>query len=141
MKHYLWIFTGAYTAALIVFGIISTFISIGSSSGAPTLMVGGFFTAWHFVKREKRIPTADEKVQLIWGSIACTFIISALLVFIFVLATGTSEAIIASLQLIPMWIWLLAIAFITLIEFAVFYFSYGWFAIKCVEGQNKKRQR
>ena len=127
MKHYLWIFTGAYTAALIVFGIISTFIS--------------FFTAWHFVKREKRIPTADEKIQLIWGSIACTFIISALLVFIFALATGTSEAIIASLQLIPMWIWLLAIAFITLIEFAVFYFSYGWFAIKCVEGQNKKRQR
>ena len=86
MKHYLWIFTGAYTAALIVFGIISTFISIGSSSGAPTLMVGGFFTAWHFVKREKRIPTADEKIQLIWGSIACTFIISALLVFIFALA-------------------------------------------------------
>lgn len=141
MKQYLWVFTGIYTVALMVFGVLSTFIHIGSSSGVPTLIVGGFFTAWHFVKREKRIPNADEKIQLIWGSIACTFIISALLVFIFVLATGTSEAIIASLKLMPMWVWLIAIAFITLIEFAVFYFSYGWFAIKCVEGQNKKCQR
>ena len=141
MKPYLWIFTGAYTVALMIFGVISIFIHIGSSSGVPTLIAGGFFTAWQFVKREKRIPNADEKVQLIWGSIACTFIISALLVFIFVLATGTSQAIIASLQLIPMWIWLIAIAFIILIEFAVFYFSYGWFAIKCLEGQHKKRQR
>ena len=42
---------------------------------------------------------------------------------------------------IPMWIWLIVIVLVTLIEFAVLYFSYGCFAQKCWNHLNKKHLR
>ena len=138
LKHYFLVFSGAYILALILFGILSIAINITSASGVPTLIVGGFFTAWYFVKREKRIPDDNEKIQLVWGSIACTFFVSAILLFVYALLSGTTLQLVETLQTVPMWIWLFAIGFMILIEFIIFSLSYGWYAKKCLDGLNKK---
>ena len=138
MKYYLAVFTGVYILSTFIVGLMTTALSLGSSGVVSTLIIGGFFTAWHFVNKEKRLPTDDERIQLIWGSIACTFIVFAFFFLLMNLQTGTTKVFIDIAKQVPMWIWLIVIAFITLIEFAVFYFSYGWFAQKCFDGHNKK---
>ena len=77
MKYYLLIFTGIYIVSTFLIGLLTAALSSGSSSIVSTLILSGFFTAWHFVNREKRLPSDDERIQLIWGSIACTFIVFA----------------------------------------------------------------
>lgn len=42
--------------------------------------------------------------------------------------TGTTKVFMDIAKQIPMWIWLIVIALVTRIEFAVFYLSYGCFA-------------
>lgn len=138
MKYYLLVFTGIYIVSTFLIGLLTAALSSGSSGIVSTLILSGFFTAWHFVNREKRLPSDDERIQLIWGSIACTFIVFAVFFLLMNIETGTTKVFIDIAKQVPMWIWLIAIAFITLIEFAVFYFSYGWFARKCLDGLNKK---
>ena len=141
MKYYLLVFSGIYMVAVIVFGILTTLLNIPNSGGVPTLLAAGFLTAWHFVNKEKRIPDDQEKIQLIWGSIACTFIVSALLVIIFVLATEFGEIIIASIKIVPLWLLLVVTTVMVFIEYAIFYMAYGWFAKKCQEELHKKSRR
>ena len=131
MKYYLLVFTGIYIVSTFLIGLLTAALSSGSSSIVSTLILSGFFTAWHFVNREKRLPSDDERI-------ACTFIVFAVFFLLMNIETGTTKVFIDIAKQVPMWIWLIAIAFITLIEFAVFYFSYGWFARKCLDGLNKK---
>lgn len=139
MKYYLLVFSAVYTIATILFGCVSIFINVSSSSSSiPILLAAGFFTSWHFVKREQRIPNKNEKTQLIWGSIACTFIISTIFVFIVAFALGQSKIWIELLLNAPIWIWIFAISFMILIEFITFYIGYGWYAKKCLIDLNKK---
>lgn len=138
MKYYLLVFSVVYIIATILFGILSMLVNVSSSTGVPILLAASFFTSGLFVKREQRIPNKNEKTQLIWGSIACTFIISIILVFLVSIALAQTTIWIELIQNVPIWVWLLATSLMIVIEFLVFYLGYGWFAKKCLNDLNKK---
>lgn len=142
MRYYFLFFSGVYFVATILCGILGLFIDIGSASTVSTLFAAGFLTSWQFVRREQRIPDAQEKKQLIWGSIACTFIISAILVGMAFLFIAPFRNMLMTMSNLPIWIWAFMIgvlAFLLLIEFAIFYMSYGWYANQCLKGFEKKK--
>lgn len=144
MKYYLLFFSAVYTVMTIIFAIISTLLDLPSSSGVTPLFAVGFLTAWQFVKREQRIPTPEEKKQLIWGSIASTFVISIILAVIVVMATMSLQDMITVLKTVPTWIWLIAIGFVILIEYFILHMSFGWYAktcLKSLENKNKAIKR
>ena len=142
MKYYLLFFSGIYIVATILCGILGLFINIGSASTVPTLLAAGFLTSWQFVRREQRIPDAQEKKQLIWGSIACTFIISAILVSMAFLFIAPLRDMLMTMSNLPMWIWAFMVgvlAILILIEFAIFHISYCWYVNQCLKGFEKKK--
>ena len=142
MKYYLLIFTGIFILSSFLIGLIMEILnSIRSLGAVSALILAGFFTAWHFVNKEKRLPFNNERIQLIWGSIACTFIVLILFSILMNIETGTTKVFMDIAKQIPMWIWLIVIVLVTLIEFAVLYFSYGCFAQKCWNDLNKKHLR
>lgn len=142
MKYYLLFFSAIYAVVTIIFASLTTLLNISGGTGVAPLIAVGFLTAWQFVKRERRVPNPNEKKQLIWGSILSTFLISAVLVTIFVLTTMSVQSFINLIKFAPIWIWFIAFGIVILIEFFILQLSYGWYAKLCLKNlSNKKRLR
>ena len=135
MKHYLVYFAAVYSFALLLLGILFSLLNLNTSISIPTLIAAGFITAGHFVKREQRRPSDDERIQLIWSCTITSLIITSLVLFFYSLlspATSNILNVVKSTNIILIAIMMLLI----LVHAAVFFVSFGWYANRCAQKLN-----
>ena len=135
MKHYLVYFAAVYSFALLLLGILFSLLNLNTSISIPTLIAAGFITAGHFVKREQRRPSDDERIQLIWSCTITSLIITSLVLFFYSLLSPAASNIlnvVKSTNIILIAIMLLLI----LVHAAVFFVSFGWYANRCAQKLN-----
>ena len=135
MKHYLVYFAAVYSFALLLLGILFSLLNLNTSISIPTLIAAGFITAGHFVKREQRRPSDDERIQLIWICTITSLIITSLVLFFYSLLSPAASNIlnvVKSTNIILIAIMLLLI----LVHAAVFFVSFGWYANRCAQKLN-----
>ena len=135
MKHYLVYFAAVYSFALLLLGILFSLLNLNTSISIPTLIAAGFITAGHFVKREQRRPSDDERIQLIWSCTITSLIITSLVLFFYSLlspATSNILNVVKSTNIILIAIMMLLI----LVHAVVFFVSFGWYANRCAQKLN-----
>ena len=135
MKHYLVYFAAVYSFALLLLGILFSLLNLNTSISIPTLIAAGFITAGHFVKREQRRPSDDERIQLIWSCTITSLIITSLVLFFYSLLSPAASNIlnvVKSTNIILIAIMMLLI----LVHAAVFFVSFGWYANRCAQKLN-----
>ncbi|NNG82647.1 ABZJ_00895 family protein [Acinetobacter sp. ANC 5378] len=129
MKHYLLYFAAVYSIALVL--LITVFIfglNLAGIALLPTLIATALISAGHFVKREHRLPTTDEKIQLVWGSSAIAIIIGSFFMFFLVLINPNAEQILNSADNAGLGLSALIMLCLAAIHGAVFHLAYGWYA-------------
>ncbi len=134
MKHYLVYFAAVYSFALLL-GILFSLLNLNTSISIPTLIAAGFITAGHFVKREQRRPSDDERIQLIWSCTITSLIITSLVLFFYSLLSPAASNIlnvVKSTNIILIAIMMLLI----LVHAVVFFVSFGWYANRCAQKLN-----
>lgn len=131
MKHYLIYFAAVYSIALLLLGILFSLLNLTGSTSVPTLIAAGFITAGHFVKREQRIPSSDEKIQLVWGCTIVSLFISSILVFVYSLVDPTTENILKTVENTGLILIAIVMLLLILIHAAIFLVSFGWYAKIC----------
>lgn len=134
MKHYLVYFAAVYSFALLL-GILFSLLNLNTSISIPTLIAAGFITAYHFVKREQRRPSDDERIQLIWSCTITSLIITSLVLFFYSLLSPAASNIlnvVKSTNIILIAIMMLLI----LVHAVVFFVSFGWYANRCAQKLN-----
>lgn len=135
MKHYLIYFAAVYSFALLLLGILFSLLNLNTSISIPTLIAAGFITAGHFVKREQRRPSDDERIQLIWSCTITSLIITSLVLFFYSLLSPAASNIlnvVKSTNIILIAIMMLLI----LVHAVVFFVSFGWYANRCAQKLN-----
>ena len=135
MKHYLVYFAAVYSFALLLLGILFSLLNLNTSISIPTLIAAGFITAGHFVKREQRRLSDDERIQLIWSCTITSLIITSLVLFFYSLLSPAASNIlnvVKSTNIILIAIMMLLI----LVHAAVFFVSFGWYANRCAQKLN-----
>lgn len=99
MKHYLLHFAAVYSIALVLLITVLIFgLNLGGFTLIPTLVACALITVGHFVKKEKRVPSNHEKIQLVWGSSAVAIIIGSFFVLFLVVMNPNAEAIMKSVD-------------------------------------------
>ena len=131
MKHYLIYFAAVYSIALLLLGILFSLLNLTGSTSVPTLIAAGFITAGHFVKREQRIPSSDEKIQLVWGCTIVSLFISSILVFVYSLVDPTTGNILKAVENTGLILIAIDMLQHILIHAAIFFVSFGWYAKIC----------
>ena len=132
MVHYLKHFAAVYSIALILLVTVLIFgLNLGGFTLLPTLIACAFLTARHFVKKELRLPSADEKVQLVWGSSAVALIIGSFFIFFLILMNPKAEQILKSADNAGLALSALIMLCLVAIHGAIFSIAYGWFAKFC----------
>ena len=131
MKHYLIYFAAVYSIALLLLGILFSLLNLTGSTSVPTLIAAGFITAGHFVKREQRIPSSDEKIQLVWGCTIVSLFISSILVFVYSLVDPTTGNILKTVENTGLILIAIVMLLLILIHAAIFLVSFGWYAKIC----------
>ena len=92
MKPYLLFFAAVYSITLVLLITVLIFgLNLGGLTLLPALIASAFISAGHFVKKEQRLPSSDEKIQLVWGSSAVAIIIGSFFVFFLVLMNPNAE--------------------------------------------------
>ena len=135
MKHYLIYFAAVYSFALLLLGILFSLLNLNTSISIPTLIAAGFITAGHFVKREQRRLSDDERIQLIWSCTITSLIITSLVLFFYSLLSPAASNIlnvVKSTNIILIAIMMLLI----LVHAVVFFVSFGWYANRCAQKLN-----
>ena len=135
MKHYLVYFAAVYSFALLLLGILFSLLNLNTSISIPTLIAAGFITAGHFVKREQRRLSDDERIQLIWSCTITSLIITSLVLFYYSLLSPAASNIlnvVKSTNIILIAIMMLLI----LVHAVVFFVSFGWYANRCAQKLN-----
>lgn len=134
MKHYLLHLAAVYSIALVLLTMVLFYgLNLGVLTLFPTLVVVALINAKHFVKREKRLPTSDERIQLIWGSSAVAIIIGSLFIFFMVLMNPYAEQIIQSAEKMALALMAVLMLCMVAIHGAVFYAAYVWYAAYCAK--------
>ena len=132
MAHYLKHFAAVYSIALILLVTVLIFgLNLGGLTLLPTLIACAFITARHFVKKELRLPSADEKVQLVWGSSAVALIIGSFFIFFLILMNPNAEQILKSADNAGLALSALIMLCLVAIHGAIFSIAYGWYANFC----------
>ena len=106
-------------------------LNLTGSTSVPTLIAAGFITAGHFVKREQRIPSSDEKIQLVWGCTIVSLFISSILVFVYSLVDPTAGNILKTVENTGLILIAIVMLLLILIHAAIFFVSFGWYAKIC----------
>ena len=129
MKHYLLFFAAVYSIALVLLITVLIFgLNLGGLTLLPTLIAAAFISAGHFVKKEQRLPSSDEKIQLVWGSSAVAIIIGSFFVFFLVLMNPNAEAILKAADKAGLALAAVVMLCLIAIHGAVFHVAYGWYA-------------
>ncbi|AXY56056.1 hypothetical protein CDG60_05360 [Acinetobacter chinensis] len=137
MKHYLLYFASVYSIALVLLTtILIIALNLSGITLLPALIASAFIAAGHFVKREKRLPTPEEKVQLIWGSSAVAIIIGSLFVFFLVMLNPDAEQILQAADQAGIGLSAVIMLCLIAIHGAVFHVAYHWYAKRCLNRIN-----
>ncbi|BFM36035.1 ABZJ_00895 family protein [Acinetobacter towneri] len=129
MKHYLLFFAAVYSIALVLLITVLIFgLNLGGLTLLPTLVAAAFISAGHFIKKEQRLPSSDEKIQLVWGSSAVAIIIGSFFVFFLVLMNPNAEAILKAADKAGLALAAVVMLCLIAIHGAVFHIAYGWYA-------------
>lgn len=128
-----------YLLAVIAIAIITTLLKIDSNSGSvATVLFATMMTSIKFINENKRVPNSNENKKLIWYSFAATWIVSLVLVLLFLVISGEMGAIIQGLNQASFSLLFGVLLFVSAIELLVLYLGYGWLAKKQYEGLVKK---
>ena len=76
----------------------------------------------------QRLPSSDEKIQLVWGSSAVAIIIGSFFVFFLVLMNPNAEAILKAADKAGLALAAVVMLCLIAIHGAVFHVAYGWYA-------------
>ncbi|MDM1720977.1 ABZJ_00895 family protein [Acinetobacter towneri] len=129
MKPYLLFFAAVYSIALVLLITVLIFgLNLGGLTLLPALIAAAFISAEHFVKKEQRLPSSDEKIQLVWGSSAVAIIIGSFFVFFLVLMNPNAEAILKAADKAGLALAAVVMLCLIAIHGAVFHVAYGWYA-------------
>lgn len=129
MKHYLKHFAAVYSIALVLLMAILIFgLHLGGITLIPALIASAFISAAHFVKKEQRLPSSDEKIQLVWGCSAIAIIIASFFVFFLVLMNPNAEQILKAADEAGLGLSALIMLCLIAVHAAIFHFAYGWYA-------------
>ena len=133
MKHYLIYFAAVYSFALLLLGILFSLLNLNTSISIPTLIAAGFITAGHFVKREQRRPSDDERIQLIWSCTITSLIITSLVLFFYSLLSPATSNILNVVKSTNIILIAIMMMLLILVHAAVFFVSFGWYANRCAQ--------
>ena len=128
-----------YLLALVVIAIITTLLKINSnSSSMASVILATMMTSLKFINDNKRVPNASEKAKLVWYSFTATWIVSFVLVLLFLSISGELGTIIELLSKVSFGLVFGIVLFVSALEILLLYFGYGWLANKQYEGLVKK---
>ena len=134
MKHYLLHFVAVYSIALVLLVTVLMFgLNLGGLTLFPALIASAFISARHFVQKEQRLATSDEKIQLVWGSSAVAIIIGSIFVFFLVLMNPNAEAILKAADQAGLGLSALIMLCMIAIHGVIFHIAYGWYATYCAK--------
>lgn len=129
MKLYLLFFAAVYSIALVLLITVLIFgLKLGGITLLPALIAAAFISAGHFVKKEQRLPSSEEKIQLVWGSSAVAIIIGSFFVFFLVLINPNAEEILKAADKAGLALAAVIMLCLIAIHGAVFHIAYNWYA-------------
>ena len=129
MKHYLLHFAAVYSIALVLLITVLIFgLNLGGLTLIPTLVVCALISVGHFVKKEKRVPSSHEKIQLVWGSSAVAITIGSFFVLFLVMMNPNAEAILKAADQAGIALTAVIMLCLVAIHAAIFHMAYGWYA-------------
>ena len=132
MKPYLLFFAAVYSITLVLLITVLIFgLNLGGLTLLPALIAAAFISAGHFVKKEQRLPSSDEKIQLVWGSSAVAIIVGSFFVLFLVLMNPNAEAIMKSVDNAGIGLTAVVMLCMVAIHGAIFHIAYGWYADYC----------
>ena len=128
-----------YLLAVIAIAIVTILLKLDSNSGSMvSVLVAAMMTSLKFINDNKRVPSAYEKKKLVWYSFAATWVVSLVLVVLFLSISGELGAIIDLLSKAGYGLLFGVMLFVSALEILMLYFGYGWLANKQYEGLVKK---
>lgn len=131
---------GLFNIALLIgLSIVFSLLEIESGSGVSigALMGAAIFAVAKFIQDNKRVPTSSEKTKLVWFSYLTSWLVSLLIVSIFVTLTSEHYQVINFMKSNPL-ILIGILAFLTVFYVGVLYLSYGYLARKQFESMKKR---
>lgn len=129
----------SYFFTILLISMVSILLNLNSSSSsAVAIIAAAMIASLKFIKDNKRVPNTYEKKRLVWYSFATAWLVSLLVITVFLSIVGKfTEAItlLRGIQFIPLFA---IILFTSALNILILYFSYGWLANKQYEGLAKK---
>ncbi len=143
INQYILKFSIAYIIGLVALAAIFYFLDLDGGSGASigALIGAAMYSSGKFIEENKRIPNKVEKSKLVWLSLLLSWVVSIILVVIFVLVFDGFEGLfeLSNLMLELNAIVIFGILFfVSLLHFLALYWCYGGLAKKQCEGLKKK---
>lgn len=138
MKKYIWIFSAAYFVLLLGLGFLADLFNFKAapiSFGMSALLGAGFAGGWQFNKDNNRLPTKKEKWTFAWLGLLCSWLIALLMFFVAFAILFSDEplkmAMLLNLfnesKILNMVFILLGIAFISIFQILIIFFSFSWY--------------
>lgn len=129
MTHYLKHFAAVYSIALVLLVAVLIFgLQFSGITLIPALIASALISAGHFVKKEQRLPSNDEKIQLVWGCSAVAIMIASFFVFFLVLMNPQAEQILKAADEAGLGLAAVIMLCLIAIHGAIFHFAYGGYA-------------
>lgn len=129
MSAYLKYFAAVYSIALVVIFIVFIFLlNLGLLTLIPALIAATLLSVQHFVKKERRIPTNHEKIQLVWGTSAVAISIGSVFAFLVVMFNPDAEQILAAIDQASLGLYALVMLGLVVFHGAILHSAYGWYA-------------
>ena len=129
MSAYLKYFAAVYSIALVLMLLVLIFIfNLGVLTLLPALIAAALLSARHFVRKEQRIPTNHEKIQLVWGSSAVAICIGSFFAFFIVMLNPNAEQILQAVDQAGLGLYALVMLCLVALHAAIFHSAYAWYA-------------
>ncbi len=137
---YVLIFGLVNLGLLVGLDILFFLLDVESNSGATigALMGAGVAAVSRFIQDNKRIPNPSEKTKLVWLSYLASWIVSLILVGVFVVLSGEGGELMEIVKSINVVILIVVIVFLSVFYVGALYLTYGYVARKQFEGLQKK---
>jgi hypothetical protein len=142
MKPYLLYFAAVYCILLVIL-VIFLFLGFKLSifSLLPALFASACISSGHFIQKNERLPTPEEKIQLIWGSSAVAIVIASLFIFFIILMNPNAEQILKQADNAGIGLYAVVMLCLVAVHGAIFHFAYNWYARFCQRKVERNKQQ
>ena len=132
-----------YTVGLILLSVAFHILDIDSNTGASigVLFGAAIYAVGKFIQDNKRVPNKQEKSKLVWSSVAISWLVSLLLMFVYILFLDGAKGLADVTQMVAginTMILFGVVVFVTLLNWAVLSYSYGGLAKRQFASLQKK---